>query len=106
MDKILHSKSDKTVVQQVRELPDLTTNISEAKENEIMKKRRPLKITIAILSAKDTLSVKNDWFKTGKFFNHPVDTISPGQKLTFFVSFSSISRLYNIFSVLILMGFI
>ncbi|CBY18076.1 unnamed protein product [Oikopleura dioica] len=84
MDKILSSKSDKTVVQQVRELPDLTTNISEAKENEIMKKRRPLKLTIANLSAKDTLCVKNDWFKTGKFFNHPVDTISPGQKLTFY----------------------
>ncbi|CAG5113054.1 Oidioi.mRNA.OKI2018_I69.chr2.g7203.t2.cds [Oikopleura dioica] len=84
MDKILHSKSDKTVVQQVRELPDLTTNISEAKENEIMRKRRPLKLTIANLSAKDTLSVKNEWFKTGKFFNHPVDTIAPGQKLTFY----------------------
>merc|ERR1712193_419968 len=31
------------------------------------------------------MSYHKDMFKTGKFFNHPVSTINPGERQTIFV---------------------
>ena len=74
----------KTVTSLVRDLPDVSS-VSEAEEQTILKKRRSLKITFANLSKSETLSCENFLFKTGKFYNQPVDDIRPGQKQTIYV---------------------
>ena len=74
----------KVVTALVREAPDVSS-ISAAEEATILGKRRSLKLTFANLSKSDTLSTVNEFFKTGKFYNQPVDSIPPGHKQTVFV---------------------
>ena len=74
----------KTVTARVREAPDVTS-VSADEETRILGKRRSLKLTFANLSNSDTLMTVNQLFKTGKFYNQPVDSIPPGKKQTIFV---------------------
>ena len=50
-----------------------------------MGKRRSLKLTFTNLSKSTKISFHLDMFKTGKFFNHPVNTIGHGEKMTILV---------------------
>ena len=51
----------------------------------VMGKRRSLKLTFTNLSKSTKINYHRDMFKTGKFFNHPVNTINHGEKMTILV---------------------
>ena len=52
---------------------------------DFLAKRRSLKLSFVNLSKNDTICCTNQFFKTGKFYNQPVDTVPPGHKQTIFV---------------------
>ena len=52
---------------------------------KFLAKRRSLKLSFVNLSKNDTICCTNQFFKTGKFYNQPVDTVPPGHKQTIFV---------------------
>lgn len=86
MDKVRTTMggTKKTVTALIRDADDVSS-ISTSEENIIMAKRRSLKLTFANLSKSDTLSCVNEFFKTGKLYNQPVDSIPPGHKQTIYV---------------------
>ena len=59
--------------------------VTEADEKMVMGKRRSLKLTFTNLSKSTTINYHRDMFKTGKFFNHPVNAINHGEKMTILV---------------------
>ena len=80
----MFDKDKPTVTELVQSAKELST-FSEAEERMVMAKRRPLKLTFTNLSKSTRINYHQDMFKTGKFFNHPVNTINNGEKMTILV---------------------
>merc|ERR1712150_291766 len=80
----MFDKDKPTVTELVQSAKELST-FTEAEERAVMAKRRPLKLTFTNLSKSTRINYHQDMFKTGKFFNHPVNTINHGEKMTILV---------------------
>merc|ERR1711935_1300737 len=80
-EKKMLNKDKPTVTELVQNAKELSS-FTEADERTVMGKRRSLKLTFTNLSKSTKINFHLDMFKTGKFFNHPVNTIGHGEKMT------------------------